>query len=162
MDFTKIIKDKLPNLKTLTLGAGLILFTQSVKLIKNPASTPVTWWTISGLIVLVAFSFMGILVAEFMKQTNIKILADFPILGWVSIVSLIFSLMSNFFVTSIGAVDFLSITTPVLAFAGISVADSLGDLTKNSWKYVIVALFVFMGSYLGRLLLAQFGLMIMG
>ena len=70
--------------------------------------------------------------------------------------------MSNFFVKAIGAVDFLSITTPVLAFAGVSVADSLGDLTKSSWKMLIVAIFVFLGSYLGRVILAQLGIMITG
>lgn len=54
----------------------------------------------------------------------------------------------------------LSITTPVLAFAGVSVADSLSDLTKSSWKILIVAIFVFLGSYLGRVLFAQLGIML--
>lgn len=162
MVFMNIVKEQLSKLKVLGLGAGLILFTQAVKLLKNSESTPITWETFAGLAVLIFFSFVGIIIAELMKKTNIKILADFPILGWVSIVSLIFCLMSNFFITAISAVDFLSITTPVLAFAGISVANSLGDLSKNSWKYLIVAVFVFVGSYLGRALLAQLGLFIIG
>lgn len=156
-----IIKSQIKNLKVLFLGAGLILFTQSVKLLKNPESTPVNLKTIVGLLVLVSFAFIGLIIAELMKKTGIKILASFPVLGWVSIVSLIFCLISNFFVDAIGGVDFLSITTPVLAFAGVSVADSLGDLSKNSWKYLIVGVFVFLGSYLGRVLLAQLGLMFM-
>lgn len=156
-----IIKSQIKNLKVLFLGAGLILFTQSVKLIKNPESTPVNLKTIVGLLVLVSFAFIGLIIAELMKKTGIKILASFPVLGWVSVVSLIFCLISNFFVDAISGVDFLSITTPVLAFAGVSVADSLGDLSKNSWKYLIVGVFVFLGSYLGRVLLAQLGLMFM-
>lgn len=157
-----IIKEQLPKLKMLFLGAGLILFTQFVKLIKNPASTPITMNTIMGLIVLVLFAYIGLLIAELMKKTDVKVLADFPVLGWVSVTSLIFCLISDFFIQAISGVDFLSITTPVLAFAGISVADNLGDLSKNSWKYIIVALFVFLGSYLGRAILAQLGIMIAG
>lgn len=157
-----IIKEQLPKLKMLCLGAGLILFTQAVKLLKNPASTPITKDTFVGLLVLVFFSFIGLIIAELMKKTGVKVLADFPVLGWVSITSLIFCLISPFFIKAIGGVDFLSITTPVLAFAGVSVANNLGDLSKNSWKYVIVALFVFLGSYLGRAIIAQLGLWLMG
>ena len=62
------------------------------------------------------------------------------------------------FADAIGGVSLLAITTPVLAYAGVSVANSLGDFTKNSWKYLIVALFVFAGSYLGRILIAQLGM----
>lgn len=153
-----IIQSQLPKLKLLFLGSGLILFTQTVKLLKNPESTPVTITTFLGLLVLILFSFIGLIIAELMKKTKIKLLADFPVLGWVSITSLVFCLLSDFFVKAIGGVDFLSITTPVLAFAGVSVADSLTDLSKNSWKYLIVGAFVFFGSYLGRTLLAQLGI----
>lgn len=159
---TQILKEQFPRLKILLLGAFLILFTQGVKLIKNPNSTPITLDTVMGVLVLVAFSFIGLIIAELMKKTGVKILADFPVLGWVSLTSLAFCLISPFFVTAIGAVDFLSITTPVLAFAGISVANNLSELSKNSWKFVIVGLFVFLGSYLGRALIAQIGIWLMG
>lgn len=156
------LKGLFNSVKILFLGAGLILFTQAVKLIKNPESTPITGQTFLGLIVLVFFAAVGLFITDLAKKSKINILKSFPALGWVSIVSLLFCLMSNFFVKAIGAVDFLSITTPVLAFAGVSVADSLGDLTKSSWKMLIVAIFVFLGSYLGRVLLAQLGIMISG
>lgn len=156
------VKELFNSVKILFLGAGLILFTQAVKLIKNPESTPITGQTFVGLIVLVFFATVGLFITYLAKKSKINILKSFPALGWVSIVSLVFCLMSNFFVKAIGAVDFLSITTPVLAFAGVSVADSLGDLTKSSWKMLIVAIFVFLGSYLGRVILAQLGIMITG
>ncbi|MBS4803836.1 MAG: hypothetical protein KIC47_06715 [Clostridium sp.] len=156
------VKELFNSVKILFLGAGLILFTQAVKLIKNPESTPITGQTFVGLIVLVFFATVGLFITDLAKKSKINILKSFPALGWVSIVSLVFCLMSNFFVKAIGAVDFLSITTPVLAFAGVSVADSLGDLTKSSWKMLIVAIFVFLGSYLGRVILAQLGIMITG
>ncbi|WP_099222039.1 hypothetical protein [Listeria costaricensis] len=146
----------------LVLSLALILFTQEVKLWKNPASTPITSDTLIGLVVLWLFAFLGIIISDVMKKVPVGFLRNFPVLGWVSLVSLIFCLMSNFFVNAIAAVDFLSITTPILAFAGISVADHLVDLSKTSWKIGIVAVFVFIGTYLGSAILSQFGLWVTG
>lgn len=146
----------------LLLSVALILFTQEIKLLKDPESTPITMMTIAGLVVLWAFSMIGILISDIMQKVPVKVIRDFPILGWVSIVSLVLCLVSDFFVQAIAAVDFLSITTPILTFAGISVADRLVDLRKTSWKVAIVAVFVFTGTYIGSALLAQFGLFISG
>lgn len=146
----------------LLLSVAFVLFTQQIKLIKFPDSTPITGMTFVGLAVLWLFSFLGVIVSYLTKRTKIGFLQEFPTLGWVSLVSLIFCLFSDFFVQAIGAVDFLSITTPVLAFAGISVADSLGDLTKTSWKIAIVAIFVFSGAYVTTSLVAQLGLLLSG
>ncbi|GCF93987.1 hypothetical protein NRIC_18780 [Enterococcus florum] len=146
----------------LLLSVCLILFTQTIKLVRNPASTPITFQTIQGLVVLWSFSMIGVFVSSLVKKTRIKVLADFPILGWVSLVSLFFCLLSDFFVQAIAGVDFLSITTPILAFAGLSVADSLMDLRKTSWKVAIVAVFVFIGTYLGSAMIAQIGLLLSG
>ena len=146
----------------LLLSVALILFTQGIKLIKNPESTPITLMTITGLIVLWAFSMIGIFVSDLAQKAPFQWIRDFPILGWVSITSLVACILSDFFVKAIGAVDFLSITTPILTFAGISVVDRLADLRKTSWKVAIVAVFVFAGTYLGSALLAQFGLMVSG
>lgn len=146
----------------LLLSVLFILFTQGIKLLKNPESTPITLQTFQGLIVLWSFSMIGVGVSNLVKKLNVKVLADFPILGWVSIVSLIFCLISDFFVQAISGVDFLSITTPILAFAGLSVADSLVDLRKTSWKIAIVAVFVFIGTYAGSAIIAQIGLILSG
>ncbi|WP_079710145.1 hypothetical protein [Paraliobacillus ryukyuensis] len=146
----------------LLLSVALILFTQEFKLLKNPDSTPVNAMTIAGLASLWLFSMIGIGISKLLEKTNIRVLKNFPILGWVSITSLIMCLLFDFFITAISAVDFLSITTPILTFAGISVADRLVDLRKTSWKIAIVAVFVFIGTYAASALLAQFGLMIAG
>lgn len=146
----------------LLLSIALILFTQQIKLWKNPESTPIEWQTFVGLLVLWAFAFLGILISDLTKKIPVGFIRNFPVLGWVSLVSLIFCLISNFFVQVIGAVDFLSITTPVLAFAGISVADHLVDLSKTSWRVAIVAVFVFIGIYLGCAIVSQIGLWMTG
>lgn len=146
----------------LFLSIALILFTQEIKLLKNPAGTPVTGMTYLGLLSLWLFSMIGIAISGLMQKTPVKIIRDFPILGWVAIVSLILCLIFDFFVDAIRAVDFLSITTPILTFAGISVANRLTDLRKISWKVAIVAIFVFTGTYLGSALIATLGLWLAG
>lgn len=146
----------------LFLSVALILFTQELKLLKNPESTPVTGMTLAGLGVLWLFSMIGILISDFLQKSPVKFIRDFPILGWVSITSLVLCLISDFFVQAIQAVDFLSITTPILTFAGISVANRLVDLRNTSWKVAIVAVFVFTGTYAGSALLAQLGLLLSG
>jgi hypothetical protein len=144
------------------MSVALILFTQEIKLMKNPESTPVTLMTIWGLLVLWLFSIVGIIISDLAKKLPINFIKNFPVLGWVSITSLIACLLSDTFVNAIRAVDFLSITTPILTFAGISVVDRLVDLRKTSWKVAIVAVLVFIGTYVGSALLSQIGLMVTG
>ncbi|MBC6361401.1 hypothetical protein H3T48_01615 [Lactobacillus sp. M0403] len=142
----------------LLLSISLVLFVQWVKLIRNPKSTPITTDTFIGLGMLWLFSLLGIVISMLMKKVPWKIIQGFPILGWVSIVSLIFCLISPYCVRVINAVDFLSLTTSVLAFAGISVTHRLKELTKISWKILIVAIFVFFGMYFMDTLISQIAL----
>ena len=142
----------------LLLSISFVLFVQWIKLIRNPKSTPITTDTFIGLGMLWLFSLLGIIISMLMKKVPWKIIQGFPILGWVSIVSLIFCLISPYCVRVINAVDFLSLTTSVLAFAGISVTHRLKELTKISWKILIVAIFVFFGMYFMDTLISQIAL----
>lgn len=146
----------------LLLSIALILFTQQVKLWFSPEATPIVPATLAGLAALWLFSLAGIVVSDLIGLTRIPVLRDFPILGWVALVSLFSCLAWDGFVTAISAVDFLSLTTPILAFAGVSVADRLIDLTKTSWKVALTAVFVFIGTYVGSATLAQIGLTVSG
>lgn len=146
----------------LLLSVTLVLFTQQMKLWVNPESTPITALTLGGLATLWLFSLLGLVIGDLMTLSRLPVVRDFPVLGWVSLVSLAGCLSWGGLVSAIGAVDFLSLTTPILAFAGVSVADRLVDLSKTSWKVAITAVFVFIGTYVGSALLAQFGLSVSG
>lgn len=146
----------------LVLSLALILFTQQMKLWVNPESTPISALTLGGLASLWLFSIAGLVISDLFALSGWPVVRDFPVLGWVALVSLFSCLAWSGFVAAIGAVDFLSITTPILAFAGISVADRLVDLSKTSWKVAIVAVFVFVGTYTSSALLAQLGLTLSG
>ncbi|MDO5713537.1 MAG: hypothetical protein Q4Q07_03810 [Tissierellia bacterium] len=146
----------------LVLSVTLILFTQWIKTLKYPDAMPITMSTIGGLLLLGTFAFLGILLKISLSNVKNKTLRDFPVLGWVSIISLIICLIVPKCVELINNVDFLSITTPVLTFAGISVANRLTDLKNISWKVVIVGIFVFLGTYLGSATLSQIALKLSG
>lgn len=153
-------------LSALILSLSLILFAQYVKYIKTMnserPSTPITKDTFVGLAVLGIITIIGILIQKGMQKQPIKIVREFPVLGWVSMSSLLFCLVFPFAIKAIHAVDFLGITTTILTFAGLSIANRLGDLKKVSWKIAVVGSFVFIGTYLGSALIAHIGLLITG
>ncbi|AEB75000.1 conserved protein [Clostridium botulinum BKT015925] len=52
-------------------------------------------------------------------------------------------------------VDFLSLTTPILAYVGISIGKDLESFKKSGWRIIIVSCVVFIGTYLGSAAIAQ-------
>lgn len=147
------------NILILILSLSLILFTQWIKVLKYGANGPqITTYTFIGLFFLGLFAIIGITIQRVLQCAPIKFIREFPILGWVSITSLIFCMASTEVIKAINSVDFLSIATPILTYAGISVANKLGTLKNLSWKIAITGIFVFVGTYLGSATLAQFGL----
>ncbi|KGM98040.1 membrane protein [Clostridium novyi A str. 4552] len=52
-------------------------------------------------------------------------------------------------------VDFLSLTTPILAYVGISIGKDLDSFKKSGWRIIVVSCAVFIGTYLGSAVIAQ-------
>ncbi|ABK61212.1 MULTISPECIES: LysO family transporter [Clostridium] len=52
-------------------------------------------------------------------------------------------------------VDFLSLTTPILAYVGISIGKDLDSFKKSGWRIIVVSCAVFIGTYLGSAIIAQ-------
>ena len=52
-------------------------------------------------------------------------------------------------------VEFLTPTTALGAFAGISLGKDIKTFSKTGWKLIIVGLIVIVGTYLGSALIAQ-------
>ncbi len=71
----------------------------------------------------------------------------FPAFGFASIIGLLLSMpyspTSEVFLTNTNNINFMAITTPLLAFAGISVGNKIEALKEMSWKIVIISLIVF-------------------
>lgn len=52
-------------------------------------------------------------------------------------------------------INFLATTTPILAYAGLSIGLQTERMKEVSWKLVLVAVFVFFGTYFGSAVIAQ-------
>ena len=59
-------------------------------------------------------------------------------------------------------VNFLALTTPILAYAGSSLGKDLGMLKKTGWRIVVVSFVVFIGTYIGSAVIAQAVLKMIG
>jgi len=71
----------------------------------------------------------------------------FPAFGFATILGLLLSMpyspAAKVFLENTDNVNFMAITTPLLAFAGISVGNKIEQLKEMSWKIVVISLLVF-------------------
>ncbi len=88
---------------------------------------------------------VGAMIAMILKDLFPK--SMFPAFGFATIIGLLLSIpgnpVSEVFNKQIRNINFMAITTPLLAFAGISVGNKIEELKKMSWKIVIISLVVF-------------------
>ena len=70
---------------------------------------------------------------------------------------------SEWLVARLENVDFLALATPVLAYAGLAITrNEVSTFRQSGWKIVVVALFVFIGTYVGSAAIAQIVLSLQG
>lgn len=90
----------------------------------------------------------------------------FPAFAWASLMALVLSMpfmpTAKLFLEYTNQVNFLGTTTPILAFAGISVGNKVQQLKALSWKVFVVAIVVFIGTYFGSAIVAQVVLQMQG
>ncbi|MCC0635710.1 MULTISPECIES: hypothetical protein [Clostridioides] len=103
-----------------------------------------------GTSIVTAFPGMVMLILAAMAAMIIKDLfpkSIFPAFGFATIIGLLLSMpyspTSEVFLTNTNNINFMAITTPLLAFAGISVGNKIEALKEMSWKIVIISLVVF-------------------
>ncbi|WP_097476004.1 hypothetical protein [Escherichia coli] len=82
-----------------------------------------------------------------------------PAFAWATLISLLLSMpyspISQLFLQATDKINFLATTTPLLAFAGLSVGNSIDKLKTLSWKIIIVSLVVFTSAFFGAAIIAQ-------
>ncbi|WP_373598732.1 hypothetical protein [Paraclostridium bifermentans] len=103
-----------------------------------------------GTSIITALPGMLIMIAAAMAAMMLKDLfpkSIFPAFGFATIIGLLLSIpgnpVSDVFNEQVANINFMAITTPLLAFAGISVGNKIEDLKKMSWKIVVISLVVF-------------------
>ena len=108
---------------------------------------------IPGMLLVLGIAFISLLIKESFPKLK------FPAFAWASLIALLLSMpfmpTSVFFLKYTSQVNFLGTTTPILAFAGISVGNKLGEFKKLGWRVFIVAIFVLTGTYFGSAIVAN-------
>ena len=106
-----------------------------------------------GVLLLVVITAFGILVSHL---PGFRIL---PMVFWVSIIAVVISLPGfpggDWVIHYTEQVGFLPITTPVLAYCGLSLGKDIDAFKRLSWRIVPVALAVGAGSFICATVLAE-------
>ncbi|MBP2033762.1 putative effector of murein hydrolase LrgA (UPF0299 family) [Clostridium algifaecis] len=115
---------------------------------------------IIGMLILVAITLAGIIIE---KIVPLKL----PMVFWISVIAVLVTSPLNPYGAFLdkqylSKIDMLALTTPVLAFAGLSLGKDLKLFKKLSWKIVIVALTVYTGTFLFASVIAEVVLRITG
>lgn len=115
--------------------------------------------SIPGMLLLIAITFAGVIIAKYIP---IKI----PSVAYIVVIGCIVTYPGFPGAAAINAyiakVNFLALTTPILAYAGLGIGKELDDFRKAGWKLVILSCVVFVGTFVGSAVIAQFILKMMG
>ncbi len=142
MDMVKF----LGQFKLMILVGLLILIGQFVGLSVSPIDA------LPGVFFIVILAMVSLVLKDFFPLR-------LPAFAWATFIAFVLTLpmlpTSEFIMRYVTKVNFLATTTPILAFAGISVGNRIQILKKISWKLVVVSLFVFVGTFFGSAIIAH-------
>ncbi|MDO5531720.1 hypothetical protein [Sutterella sp.] len=145
----KKILDEMYDILFILLVTGIFTF------IANVMQTPTVDLADSsiGVLILIIITAVGMLIA---KLPGFKML---PMVFWVSILAVILSIPelpgTDTILYYTGKVGFLPLTTPVLAYCGLSLGKDIEGFKRLSWRIVPVALAVAAGSFICATALAE-------
>lgn len=107
---------------------------------------------IPGMIMIIAIGLVSLVLAR-------EVPVNFPGIAWAiliaTILALPFSPVQGPFLEYTERIDFLATATPILAYAGLSVAMQADRLKQVSWKLVIVTVIAMFGTFVGSALIAE-------
>ena len=112
-----------------------------------------------GMFILCAITLLGLIIEHHISY-NIPAIIYICIIGLI--VALPWSPISSTIIYYTSKVNIVSLTTILLAYAGIAMGKDLGEFKKVGLKGIIVTFFVILGTYMGSALIAQGVLMYTG
>ena len=108
--------------------------------------------SIPGMLILIAISVLGLALAKIIP-------INIPAICYISIIGMLIAIpaspISNFVVEYTGKVELMAITTPVLAYTGVSIGKSWAEFKKIGWRGVVITLLVMLGTFFSSAILAQ-------
>ena len=112
-----------------------------------------------GMFILCAITLLGLIIEHHISY-NIPAIIYISIIGLI--VALPWSPISSTIIYYTSKVNIVSLTTILLAYAGIAMGKDLGEFKKVGLKGIFVTFFVILGTYMGSALIAQGVLMYTG
>ena len=135
------------NTGLLAVAGMLVLITQKVGL-----GMPILD-AVPGMIIIIGVAVIALIIRDLFPKSI------FPAFGWVTILGFLFSMpynpLSIKFMEYTDKVNFMAITTPLLAFAGLSVGNKIDELKKMSWKIILISVIVFITIFFACALIAE-------
>lgn len=114
---------------------------------------------IPGILILALICIAGILIAQVLP-------GKIPAVAYIVTLSTILTIPGVPFAKEVsyytGKINFITLCTPILAYAGIYTGANLDGLKKTGPKIVILSIFVMVGTYIGSALIAELILRIIG
>lgn len=109
--------------------------------------------SLGGVVLLLAITLVGLFIAEF---APLKL----PAVFWISIVAILTTSSINPYGSMLdkqylGKIDFLAISTAILAYAGLALGKDVKLFKQLGWKIIVVALAVYTGTFLGAVFIAE-------
>ncbi len=126
----------------------------AISLISNWAGTGVTPLAgLPGMLILYVLSMIGVIIHHYVR-------IGFPTVAWVSLISVLltvpFSPVAPMLLDALKPLNFLSIVTPVLGYAGLAISQMEVKVFKRSGlKIAIVAMLIFTGTFIGSAFVAN-------
>jgi hypothetical protein len=111
-----------------------------------------------GMLILIAFALAGILLA--------KAFPKIPAAAYIVTLGCILTYPpvpgAAFINEAMTKVSFMSLTTPILAYAGIAIGKDLDVFKKSGWRIILLACIVFVGTFIGSAIIAEVVLKLLG
>ena len=149
------LENMLNQLKVLILCGLAVLATQAVNLKGELDILPATL----GMLIIIAVSIAALKIKEALPL-------QIPASAWASLLSLLlttpWSPVQGLILDLTKQISAGQIGTVILAIAGVSIGCKLDDIKKLSWKIILTAFVVFIGTFFGSALVAELILKLQG
>jgi len=137
--------------------SALLLIACAIALIGNWVATgthPIA--ALPGMVVLYVLCVLGLLLARYMPFY-------LPRIAWASLLAIVVTLPgvpgSSWITQQVGALDFLAMATPALAYGGLALTQTEFAIARRSgWKIIVVAICVMFGTFIGSVIIADLAL----
>ncbi|MGO1482060.1 MAG: hypothetical protein ACTHWF_13155 [Brachybacterium sp.] len=156
-DFTEADERKIALLPTLRDLGVISLISVPIQLIATELNV---LDIVIGLLVLYGMCVLGLLLTKFVPLR-------LPSVAWISLVAVVLTLpmlpWADAVFPLVEGIDFLALAVPPLAYAGFAISKLEIDVLKRSgWKILLIAIMVFLGTYVGSAVIAEITLRITG